>query len=1146
MKKLLKISLLLLCSQAKAQDFTCSNPVTRETITYAVPPCAPHSDAFHNKYKKKESYIPIDGSTSALSVHKTIKVNIIVVNPLVEPLPGDGSYDPIGQPVNYHEGDISLITAFMNKANDILMNNPVPSDPIIVDSRNPRITDTRFRLQVENIKFIRSDELAWVGDFGPGLITGYAEDPDHTLNILLTYTKTGNTPGGIALSTPRVPSLNESYAADYTNDLFSGENNGTPYIVIKNFWKNPAMRSGTGSAEKCANVVLHELGHTLGLQHTYHLDYGVPRGALEIGYTTAQESENDYLADVFGNFGAFYAKTHPRPVDNTGCGTLAAATANSYDGCTNNCMGGNTFGNYRSPMQIGRMHRNAYFLNCRNFIYNTYPADETQPDPYYGQGQQYPLNVSTNETWDFDIKMYNDIRVKANATLTITCKVRMPHYSNIIVEPGGKLVIDGGTITSDLPNDLWRGIMVQGVSTANQDGGAQGVVEMVHGATIENALEGIVAGDDRVNDYSKSGGIVKISNAVFHNNVRSIAFWSYKNFTTWPSYRELPNRSFIQVAKFLIDDNISKRPYAQVSLWEVSGIKIEGCSFLNDMSPERRAALGGSNGGDGIVSDGANYLVTDYCPGTMLGVPCTDATIIPSHIRGFFRGVFAYNSVLDRNFTVTKTFFEKNAYGIYTAAVNAVAIQKDSFKIEDPTTLVRRPIGYRNLASTWFQVQFNKFAPISYTKGFSPAFPDRPYYIYPENTIGALVEESGSDMNRIDGNRYDFLMAGNYSQGCNTNGEKPLDLDNKGLEFLCNDYGFVTLAQYMDGADRTTDGMRCIQGRTNSPAGNRFIISTTPETISIDRYLHYWGYIDAGSGLPNVLPVNKYYYSTLSISTEMPTRYETSLITIVGRNEPAFCVQPAPEGSGPVVSPTVGGIGATTTFVALTSALEDSTEYRTSLLHTAYDNMNSPYADLSRTLLYYQAGNIQSGNALYDAIATNYPDLTTKEAYEFQIGKSLMKVYANHYQNNISMDSLTNAEIDTLEYVRDNGKMWAKTRACNWLLRVTKQECAIGEVYLPEDSTQITYRLAENAANWCRISPNPTEDNFTVNYQLLGSADDGSLIVTDLSGRKIYTSQLLKSEKNSLIPAQNWPVGLYIYTISQSGKTLYHGKLFKK
>src|SRR5690606_20104360 len=175
---------------------------------------------------------------------------------------------------------------------------------------------------------------------------------------------------------------------------------------------------------------MHEICHAMGLYHLYELTC-CPE--------TCDENDLDYLDDAF-NSGA--SKICHRPAGASFCNDPFLS---DNDECTNNVLGGPT-AYYLTPKQIGRIHRNAYFLGCRGFVYNTFPEDDNHS--HTGEGQTIPLEVSSDETWDFDIKMYNDIIVKSGATLTIKCRVLMPYLSNLIVAKGAALVIDGGTITA--------------------------------------------------------------------------------------------------------------------------------------------------------------------------------------------------------------------------------------------------------------------------------------------------------------------------------------------------------------------------------------------------------------------------------------------------------------------------------------------------------------------------------------------------------------------------------------------------------------------------------------------------------------------------------------------------------------------------
>src|SRR5690348_10053034 len=118
-------------------------------------------------------------------------------------------------------------------------------------------------------------------------------------------------------------------------------------------------------------------------------------------------------------------------------------------------MGAATDLKHISPLQVGRCHRNAALRSVRKYL-TGYSSN--------------PWTISQDETWDFDIKFYQDVVVDSGVTLTVTCTVHMVDSAKFIVKPGGKLVIDGGTLTNcgtELPgcDGLWEGVQVWGNSS---------------------------------------------------------------------------------------------------------------------------------------------------------------------------------------------------------------------------------------------------------------------------------------------------------------------------------------------------------------------------------------------------------------------------------------------------------------------------------------------------------------------------------------------------------------------------------------------------------------------------------------------------------------------------------------------------------
>ena len=170
------------------------------------------------------------------------------------------------------------------------------------------------------------------------------------------------------------------------------------------------------------------------------------------------------------------------------------------------------------------MHKELSLSTARNYVYDC-PISTTY------------LSITNNETWDFDIKVYRDIVIEPNNTLIIQCNVLMQSFSKIKIKPGAKLIIDGGIVTNGCDNGLWQGIELWGNTNQNQvpvNGiYQQGIVQIINGGTIENAVCGIVtAAFDASNGkeiLGMHGGIILADNAVFKNCRTAVDFREYHN-----------------------------------------------------------------------------------------------------------------------------------------------------------------------------------------------------------------------------------------------------------------------------------------------------------------------------------------------------------------------------------------------------------------------------------------------------------------------------------------------------------------------------------------------------------------------------------------------------------------------------------------
>ncbi len=165
----------------------------------------------------------------------------------------------------------------------------------------------------------------------------------------------------------------------------------------------------------CAGHINHEIGHVLGLHHTW--------------------SYNDGCDDTPKN-------------PNCWAYNRKAPCNKSY---SNNVMDYNTYQNAWSPCQLGKVHRSLSTNNSKTRrlldpVWCVYNADKT-------------IKLYEDQTWNIAKDMEGDIIVGNAVVLTINCTVNMPKGSKIIVKQRGKLILNGAIIQNAC-GETWKGIEV--------------------------------------------------------------------------------------------------------------------------------------------------------------------------------------------------------------------------------------------------------------------------------------------------------------------------------------------------------------------------------------------------------------------------------------------------------------------------------------------------------------------------------------------------------------------------------------------------------------------------------------------------------------------------------------------------------------
>ncbi|MEP7337580.1 MAG: LamG-like jellyroll fold domain-containing protein [Acidobacteriota bacterium] len=318
---------------------------------------------------------------------KTLLVNFNIM----QKSDGSGNFQNTSEQIAGFKQQIEWVNGFYSGLKE-------PSDPL---DDVPFISDARIRFELHGVYFYKDDNLWSSWDAGALLNAASAADPSRLDQINIFFSE-GYYLGASGFATlPSESNLNNSYVV-----MLGASGQGT-------------LGTDPDSLYRPVGTLVHELGHVLDLLHPYTAGSCCPE--------TFNESDPDYLDDVFG-IGA--SAIHPHTCDWAG-----NAFADPHDGLTNNLMGGNRDAGYLSPKQLGKIHRALALKSVRRYVKDC-PKSAV------------PLEITSDEQWDFDMKLYSDVVIKNGATLTLQCKTTLPGSADITTA-GGNVLYDGGQVIKE-------------------------------------------------------------------------------------------------------------------------------------------------------------------------------------------------------------------------------------------------------------------------------------------------------------------------------------------------------------------------------------------------------------------------------------------------------------------------------------------------------------------------------------------------------------------------------------------------------------------------------------------------------------------------------------------------------------------------
>ena len=434
-----------------------------------------------------------------------------------------------------------------------------------------------------------------------------------------------------------------------------------------------------------------------------------------------------------------------------------------------------------TPNQIGQIHRFLSISSIRKYTTN----ESFLSTPYY---------ITSNTVWDLNFTSYRDVIVETGATLTISCKLVMKSNAKIVIKQEGKLIVDGGIITTE-DSKQWQGIEVWGHSDVYQHeiNGSyyiQGYLELKNNAVIENAKCAVELW--RPEHYNTTGGIIHATDATFRNNAKSVHALRYTNYSYINNEQEMPYNSFFHNCSFSIDANYlgTTTFFKHVDMEHVKGISFLGCDFSVN-----RNVPGVSLWCMGIGAYEAGFTVNSYCENSNV-LPCPDEYLIPSSFYGFHRGIHASNDgSAARMFTVRNSLFDNNTCGIYALNTDYATIVDNDFTVGCGSDC---DFGIYADGLSAFCIEENTFHPRATNTG-------SPYGI-------VIVNSQGS--NDIYRNSFANLRCGNVAVGDNKT-------STSGLTYTCNTNSGNAI-DFCVLKDGSIGDIASSQGSATLPAGNTF------------------------------------------------------------------------------------------------------------------------------------------------------------------------------------------------------------------------------------------------------------------------------------------------------------------------------------
>ncbi|MFT5265994.1 MAG: hypothetical protein ACI8YQ_004754 [Polaribacter sp.] len=601
----------------------------------------------------------------------------------------------------------------------------------------------------------------------------------------------------------------DMYDNDDGIDLFFVKVQGDPFGRAQNIVGKALVLGGTWQVNSAplpaylSNTLVHEMGHCLGLYHTYRgsapmTDLTGCDGLVETVCAECADGSNSFgcgdfvldtdAAHAWFNYNGSTCEFIPEdcadsPIYCDGCEEIPTLL-NQYTPQMENYMG-SAWPNCTNSFTDGQITRIHQVLSISDHLQEALiPFDYTS---VHIEGSEiWTVNNTPNNG---EIYIADDLIVEEGAELTIEHGViiRFGKESRVIIHPNARLRLHG-TLTSLGCSNMWEGVEVWGNSNASQyivsGVNAQGQFYGREGSLIENANIGVKLYGP--NYEENAGGIISCTDMEFRNTPVAMDFAPYQNY--WPysfpsqwTNQPRPYQAQITNCEFIVDDRYLYAPpfryFVNMSL--VSGPRFLGCDFTNQREMPNGEET--DDWGYGIKASGSSFTVNHYCDNDdgPISTDCDDYDT--NTFNGLGYGIFTTfasdgvpgdppDDPLLFPCQVSYAEFNRCFVGVRVWSINGATVRHNQFNLGamPQNNFENNQYGLSlEGGMTFWDIQNNVFENTNNSDLI---------------TVGIFADATGTATKAIRDNEFYGLSIGNLAQGTNAiTGNQ-----NRGLYYECN------------------------------------------------------------------------------------------------------------------------------------------------------------------------------------------------------------------------------------------------------------------------------------------------------------------------------------------------------------------------